>query len=74
MNRKRKINKLLSISPHAPISPLSHWKTGVAPQLSNPDECREERRGLAKRYLDQSLQRLDIPKYENISNILRHGL
>lgn len=27
MNRNRKTNKFLSIIPHAPTPPLSHWKT-----------------------------------------------
>ena len=53
------------------LVPLENWRA-----KADPDECREER-GLAKRpgtYLDQSLERLAIPKSENTTNILRHGL
>lgn len=43
MNRKRKINKFLSIIPHAPTPPLSHWKT-VWRATADPEKGGEERR------------------------------
>ena len=44
-NRKRKTNKLLSIIPHPPITPLSHWKTVVSKGGSRWIQGRKKRSG-----------------------------